>query len=133
MGTTTAPARCTGVEGPSVFVRRYRVPQALHSIGLDAGPRRHCGESAFRGFRGEGGEEEGISSANVAVADDKRVDARIGRVSGARGTSRPPPRAPSRRVSRETKRDRRCRTKKAKGKRRGTYRQRRSGRTVPPA
>mmetsp|Transcript_2811 Transcript_2811/g.11641 ORF Transcript_2811/g.11641 Transcript_2811/m.11641 type:complete len:288 (+) Transcript_2811:1-864(+) len=46
LGTTTAPARCTGVEGPSVFVRRYRVPQALQSIGLDAGPRRHCGESA---------------------------------------------------------------------------------------
>ena len=46
LGTTTAPARCAGVEGPSVFVRRYRVPQALHSMGLDAGPRRHCGESA---------------------------------------------------------------------------------------
>ena len=58
LGTTTAPARCTGVEGPSVFVRRYRVPQALHSIGLDAGPRRHCGESA-RWVRGSGGTRGG--------------------------------------------------------------------------
>jgi hypothetical protein len=47
-GSTGADAtRCTGVLGPNVFVRRYRVPQALHNIGFDAGPLRHCGESVF--------------------------------------------------------------------------------------
>ena len=49
MPTTAAAAtRAIGVGGPKLFVRRYRVPQALHSIGLEAGPRLHCGESVIR-------------------------------------------------------------------------------------
>ena len=32
---------------PSDRVRRKRVPQALHKIGLHLGPLRHCGESAL--------------------------------------------------------------------------------------
>jgi hypothetical protein len=40
-GTTAAVTLCMGVDGPSVFVLRYRVPQALQSIGFEAGPRRH--------------------------------------------------------------------------------------------
>lgn len=135
LGATTAPARCAGVEGPSVFVRRYRVPQALHSMGLDAGPRRHCGESAFRGFRGTREDAEGISSASVLETDEKHADARIGVGAEARGRSRPLPRARSRAsLERETRPTLGVpQMKKAKGERRGTYRQRRSGRTVPPA
>jgi hypothetical protein len=132
LGTTTAPARCTGVEGPSVFVRRYRVPQALQSIGLDAGPRRHCGESAFGGFRGEGGRRRGYRQR---TSRSRTTNASMRGSAGSRGRAghrvRPLARLPG--ASLSTKRDRRCRTKKAKGKRRGTYRQRRSGRTVPPA
>lgn len=40
--------------GPSWLVRRKRVPQALHRVGLLLGPRLHCGDSA-----GEGGEGQG--------------------------------------------------------------------------
>lgn len=40
-----APTRPTGVGGPRLLVLRYLVPQALHSMGLDAGPLLHCGES----------------------------------------------------------------------------------------
>ena len=134
LGTTTAPARCAGVEGPSVFVRRYRVPQALHSMGLDAGPRRHCGESA-RWVPGNAGGRGGISSASVLETDEKHADARIGVGAEARGRSRPLPRARSRAsLERETRPTLGVpQMKKAKGERRGTYRQRRSGRTVPPA
>jgi len=48
---TAAILRFSGVamrldgDGPRLLVLRYRVPHALHSIGLLAGPRRHCGES----------------------------------------------------------------------------------------
>lgn len=45
LGTAAAPTRPNGVGGPRLFVRRYRVPQALQSMGLDAGPLLHCGES----------------------------------------------------------------------------------------
>ena len=31
-------------------VLRYRVPQALHRMGLPTGPRRHCGDSAHPGL-----------------------------------------------------------------------------------
>ena len=45
---------------PRLFVRRYRVPHALHSRGFEAGPRRHCGESVGpQGGEGEGGEGGG--------------------------------------------------------------------------
>ena len=114
MGTTTAPARCTGVEGPSVFVRRYRVPQALHSIGLDAGPRRHCGESA-RWVPGERGDAEGVSSAYILETEEKHIDARIGSVAEAPGTSRSFPRARSR-TSLARKRDSRSRCARKKRK-----------------
>ena len=38
--------RVDGTGGPSWLVRRYRVPQALHSMGFVGGPLRHCGDSA---------------------------------------------------------------------------------------
>jgi hypothetical protein len=50
-GAATLPS---GVDGPRLFVRRYRVPHALHSIGFDAGPRRHCGESVEEEGKGGG-------------------------------------------------------------------------------
>ena len=37
--------RVDGTGAPSWFVRRYLVPQALQSMGLDAGPLLHCGDS----------------------------------------------------------------------------------------
>lgn len=47
-GTAAPPTRAIGVGGPRLFVRRYRVPQALQSMGLEAGPLLHCGESVER-------------------------------------------------------------------------------------
>ena len=87
------------------------------------------------GFRGTREDAEGISSASVLETDDKHADARIGGGAEARGRSRPLPRARSRAsLERETRPTLGVpQMKKAKGERRGTYRQRRSGRTVPPA
>lgn len=72
-----------GVLGPSEFVRRYRVPHALHSMGFEAGPRRHCGESVRRGGRGGRRMEEEIVQSGEgkslvrARRDERTLDARL--------------------------------------------------------
>ena len=135
LGTTTAPARCAGVEGPSVFVRRYRVPQALHSMGLDAGPRRHCGESARWVPGNAGGRGGDIVSERSGDGRQARRCADRRRRGGAREVASAPARAFPRVSGAGNATDALSvpQMKKAKGERRGTYRQRRSGRTVPPA
>ena len=57
VATTTA----TAAGSPSWFVLRYRVPHALHRTGLDAGPRRHWGDS-----RGERGGERASAPGRAA-------------------------------------------------------------------
>ena len=56
-----ASPTCEGTAGPSCPVLRKRVPQALQSMGLSCGPRRHCGLS----LQGGGGRGEKATAAHV--------------------------------------------------------------------